>query len=129
LGPISLRSSDPFGLFVHERVIDQTHDLVVYPAIMELSNFEIPLGELAGESRIQRRTQQVTPSASGIREWQRGDSFNRIHWRSTARAGRLMVKEFDLDPTSDIWLVLDLEQRVQAGAGEESTEEYAVTAT
>ena len=37
-----------------------------------------------------------------------------------------MVKTFELDPASDIFLILDLEQSVQAGSGEESTEEYAV---
>jgi uncharacterized protein (DUF58 family) len=38
-----------------------------------------------------------------------------------------MVKEFELDPSSDVWVVLDLDAGVQAGAGSESTEEYAVT--
>jgi len=38
----------------------------------------------------------------------------------------MMVKTFELDPASDIWVILDLEKRVNAGRGEESTEEYAV---
>ena len=38
-----------------------------------------------------------------------------------------MVKEFDLDPAMDAWIILDLHDEVQAGAGEESTEEYGVT--
>ncbi len=40
-----------------------------------------------------------------------------------------MVREFELDPSADIWIVLDLARDVQAGAGAESTEEYGVTAT
>ena len=43
-----------------------------------------------------------------MREYQPGDSFNRIHWRSTARRRRLMVKEFELDPLGDVWIFLDL---------------------
>jgi uncharacterized protein (DUF58 family) len=43
-----------------------------------------------------------------------GDSFGRIHWPSTARTGRLISKEFELDPTADIWLFLDLDRTVQA---------------
>jgi uncharacterized protein (DUF58 family) len=39
-----------------------------------------------------------------------------------------MVREFELDPTADVWIVLDLNLDVQAGSGVESTEEYAVTA-
>jgi hypothetical protein len=39
-----------------------------------------------------------------------GDSFNRIHWRSTARLGEIQVKEFDLEQTADLWLFVDLER-------------------
>tara|TARA_Y100000590_G_scaffold165400_1_gene189420 strand:- start:42 stop:614 length:573 start_codon:yes stop_codon:yes gene_type:complete len=38
-----------------------------------------------------------------------------------------MVKTFELDPTSDIWVIADLEGSIQAGDGEESTEEYIIT--
>jgi len=37
-----------------------------------------------------------------------GYGFNRIHWLSTARTGRLMTREFELDPSADIWVFLDL---------------------
>jgi len=82
---------------------------------------------LPGEGRFRKRTHYVTPNASGVREYATGDSFNRIHWGSTARTGKLMVKTFELDPASDIWVILDLHGAVQAGSGDESTEEYGVT--
>ncbi len=72
------------------------------------------------------RTHYVTPNAAGIREYYPGDSYNRIHWNSTARLGRLMVKTFEMDPTSNIWVLLDLNRAAQHGEGDESTEEYAV---
>jgi uncharacterized protein (DUF58 family) len=68
----------------------------------------------------------VTPNVSGIREYAPGDSYNRIHWPATARAGRPMVKQFELDPASDIWIILDLEANQHVGEGEEGTEEMAV---
>ena len=49
-----------------------------------------------------------------MRDYAPGDSFNRIHWPSTARTGRLISKEFELDPTADVWLFLDLERGGQA---------------
>jgi uncharacterized protein (DUF58 family) len=85
---------------------------------------------------------------SGVRDYMPGDSFSRIHWLSTARRGRLISKEFELDPLADIWLFLDMEQGVQRGTREQalvfdgldapyraspapemepSTEEYGVT--
>ena len=58
----------------------------------------------------------MTPNVSGTREYAPGDSFNRIHWRSTARNDRLIVKEFELDPTADVWILLDMERGIHAGA-------------
>jgi uncharacterized protein (DUF58 family) len=43
-----------------------------------------------------------------VRDYEPGDSFSRIHWRSTARRDRLVVKEFELDPLADIWIVPDM---------------------
>ncbi|MCB0235750.1 MAG: DUF58 domain-containing protein, partial [Anaerolineae bacterium] len=63
-----------------------------------------------GGDAMRRRTHYVTTNVSGVRDYVPGDSFNRIHWRSTARTGRLIVKEFELDPTADIWIVLDLDK-------------------
>jgi len=74
------------------------------------------------------RVQFSTPNVSSIRDYHPGDPFNRIHWRTTARTGRLMVREFELDPSADIWIALDLDADVQAGSGLESTEEYTVSA-
>jgi uncharacterized protein (DUF58 family) len=100
--------------------------VIVYPPFIDLPHFTVPPASLPGEGRFRRRTHYVTPNASGVREYVPGDSFNRIHWGSTARAGRLMVKTFELDPASDIWIVLDLQRSVRAGSGDESTEEYGV---
>lgn len=127
-GPATIKASDPFGLFHISRSFGGTEQVLVYPSVVDLPHFEVPPANLPGEGRFRRRTHQVTPNASGVREYAPGDSFNRIHWKSTARVGRPMVKTFELDPASDIWVILDLEQRVQAGTGDESTEEYGVRA-
>jgi uncharacterized protein (DUF58 family) len=66
---------------------------------------------------MRRRTHYVTTNVSGVRDYAPGDSFNRIHWPTTARTGRLISKEFELDPTADIWLFLDLERVAHAELG------------
>src|SRR5581483_4249601 len=86
----------------------------------------VPPANLPGEGRFRKRTHYVTPNASGVRPYEWGDSFNRIHWPSTARTGELMVKLFELDPASDIWIILDLDKSVHIGSGDEGTEEFAV---
>ncbi|MDO8670857.1 MAG: DUF58 domain-containing protein [Dehalococcoidia bacterium] len=127
LGPIAISSSDPFGFFQGHRLMKDTKTLLVYPSTVELPGFEIPGGELPGEGRLHDRTHQMTPVASRIRDYQPGDAYNRIHWPSSARTGKLQVKEFELDPSSDVWILLDMHQEAQAGQGQDSTEEYAVT--
>jgi len=127
IGPTHVATTDPFGLFRSQGVLGGTHSIIVYPATVELQGFSLPPADLPGEGRYRRRTHFVTPNAAGIREYAYGDSYNRIHWPSTARTGKLMVKEFELDPASETWVILDLDARVQLGEGLEGTEEYAVT--
>jgi uncharacterized protein (DUF58 family) len=145
LGPMRIKSGDPFGLFPAKLSVPATIDVLVYPAAVDVSGFPLPLGILSGGNMSDRRTPFTTPSVTGIRDYVPGDAFNRISWASTARTGRLMVKEFDHDPSSDVWIVLDLDRRhsvravrplgIAAGrAGDwpveawlDATEEYAVT--
>ncbi|MGE3268196.1 MAG: DUF58 domain-containing protein [Chloroflexota bacterium] len=127
LGPVFAESGDPFGLFRQRRQIDDASTLVVYPVAQPLASFGRIDGDLTGGALQGERVQHTTTNVAGVREYQPGDTFNRIHWKSTARQRRLMVKEFELDPFSDIWLVLDLDEQTMAGTGVESVEEYAVT--
>jgi uncharacterized protein (DUF58 family) len=108
LGPIRLTSSDPFGLFPMQRDLVPTTNVVIYPLTFEIHQFALPLGVLPGGDALRRRTHYVTTNASGVRDYAPGDSFSRIHWRSTARRNRLIVKEFELDPLADIWIVPDM---------------------
>jgi uncharacterized protein (DUF58 family) len=126
VGPLSVNSGDPFGLFRMTRRFGQQTSIIVYPPFFDLPHFTVPPANLPGEGRFRKRTHYVTPNAAGVRDYVPGDSFNRIHWRTTARLGKPMVKVFELDPASDIWIVMDLQQSVQAGSGDESTEEYGV---
>lgn len=107
LGPLSITSGDPFGLFQMTRHTPQTTNVVIYPSTVELPDFTLPIGALPGGDALRRRTHYVTANASGVRDYAPGDSFNRIHWRSTARRDRLIVKEFELDPQADVWIMLD----------------------
>ncbi len=151
LGPISILSGDPFGLFVFQRQLPNTEShIVVYPMTVDLPGFAPTLGQLRGGEARQQRTHFVTTNAAGTREYVPGDSFNRIHWPSSARHDRLIVKEFELDPSADVWILLDMERGIHAGTWWEqawyereftdlwmedrrprlapNTEEYAVTA-
>ncbi len=108
LGPLTLLSGDPLGIFHTQQALSASNHIIVYPLTLEITSFEPSVSELSGGEARHRRTYQITTNVAGVREYAPGDSFNRIHWPTTARARRLMVKEFELDPTADIWIYLDL---------------------
>ena len=108
LGPVTLRSGDPLGLFKRNRRVAGSIELTVYPMIMGLDQYT-PISALqSGGGIIHRRSTVPTAAVGGIRDYAVGDSINRISWTATARAGHLMVKEFEIDPTADLWVLLDL---------------------
>lgn len=108
LGPVTISSSDPFGFFPMERALTPTSHVVVYPLTVDIHQFALPVGILPGGDALRRRTHYVTTNAAGVRDYAPGDSFGRIHWPSTARRDRMIVKEFELDPLADIWIVPDM---------------------
>jgi uncharacterized protein (DUF58 family) len=141
LGPVIVSSGDPLGIYQLQRRVGTMHTLLVHPLTFELTRFPLPAALLTGGEALHRRTHHVTPNAAGLRDYVAGDSINRIHWPSSARRQRLTVKEFELDPASDIWIALDLwsgghiarEDFEMGGASTAperllpaSTEEYAV---
>jgi len=109
LGPITLRSGDPLGIFELRKPIPGEKPVLIYPAAYDIPGFRLPPGHLPGGKIAHYRTHYLTTNVATVRDYVPGDSYNRIHWPSTARTGRLMVKEFELDPTSDVWLLLDLD--------------------
>ncbi len=114
LGPTIIRSGDPFGFFPVSMRVEAQQDLTVYPRIIDVQTFPSPVGLLPGGDSVRRRTHQITPNASTVREYINGDPISRIHWKSTARRDNLMVKEFELDPLAEVWLFLDCEKKVHA---------------
>jgi uncharacterized protein (DUF58 family) len=131
LGPITIALGDPFGLFEVKLEHNYTETFVVYPPIAGLPSLLDPRGLARGAARTNIRSLDLTTNASAVRHYVPGDALNRIHWRTTARRStpdreEIFVKEFDLEPSGDLWIVLDMDRRVQAGADLESTEEYAV---
>ena len=124
--PLQIRTGDPFGFFEASASVGQGVAVVVYPRIESIPLWRLPAAYLEGTNASPERTLQTTPLATTVRPWAPGDSFNRIHWRATARHGEIQVKEFELEQTADAWIILDLERAIQTGRGDESTVEAAV---
>ncbi len=110
LGPFTAAGGDPFGLFPRSREIPIEHGLVVYPVLLDVTQIGFPTATMSGGFTRNRTLALSSPTVSSIREYAPGDPMNRIAWAASARKGELMVKEFDPDPTADLWIVLDLSE-------------------
>lgn len=108
LGPVTIRSGDPLGLFPRETQVKAVHTLLVYPAALDVGSVPLPAANLSGARAVNRTMMTSANSISGLREYAPGDPLNRISWSATARRGQMMVKEFDPDPTADLWVLVDV---------------------
>jgi uncharacterized protein (DUF58 family) len=126
LGPWDLRMADPFGFFEVTQHYASTTTIMVYPRASHLPELDFPRGRTTGRTTTSERSLLETINVGGLRDFVAGDSLRRVHWKASARHDRLMVREFDREPTGDLWLVLDMDAAVQAGRGAEATQEYAV---
>lgn len=127
LGPTSVRTGDPFGLYSVRLHYTESLALMVTPPIVTLPAIEVAPGGRAGEGRRPRvHTLERAVSAAGVRDYRPGDSLRWVHWRISAHRDDLFIRIFDSTPASDWWIVLDLDQRVQVGQGWDSTVEHGV---
>jgi uncharacterized protein (DUF58 family) len=98
---------DPFGLERRRPQIAEAASLVVYPRLAELDRL---FSESGAHARDGRRLLMQRPSGydlHSVRDYVEGDSLRKVHWRSTARRGHLMVKELEDAPRDDVAVVLD----------------------
>ena len=120
VGPLTLTRADPLRLVRRDVGAGPAADLWVHPRVLPVSL--APLGrtrDLDGPSADQAMDGSIT--FRSLREYVAGDDLRRVHWRSTARTGTLMVRE-SVDPSRpDVALIID--DRANAYATEEHLEQ------
>src|SRR6266576_308820 len=101
--------------------------ILVYPRVRPVPDLLTPSSQQVGASQAFGAWADYPPETGGVRDYNTGDSFGRIHWPLSAKHQRLMSKTFEQPLTTDLWILLDLDRGVHFGEGEESTVEYAVS--
>jgi uncharacterized protein (DUF58 family) len=102
-----LTVQDPFGLARSQLVAGELQALVVYPRLVPLERL---FSEGAAHAQDGRRLLLRRPTGyelHSVREYVEGESLRKVHWRSTARRGRLMVKELEDAPRDEVAVLLD----------------------
>ena len=126
IGPMSVRVTDPFGLVELGRTFHATTRLTVTPRTIPLPS--IPLGGAWTGSGDNRPRAFAVGSAEDVtvREYRRGDDLRRVHWRSSARVGELMVRREEQPWQSRATVFLDNRATSHRGQGAASSLEGAV---
>ena len=126
LGPWDVEMGDPLRLLPRHPPPPRGLDHHGLPRASRLPDLDLPRGRAAGRANLVGRAVEETILVGGLREYAPGDPLRRIHWKASARHDSFMVREFDREPSGDLWLILDMDAGVQAGAEAEATQEYAV---
>jgi len=127
LGPIVIVSQDALGFFKMKKKLNILSQVLVYPGLFRI--FAFPALASGSVSWMGVETAKISGDSHeffGIREYQRGDAISRIHWVSTARHNRLIVKQFERNAVQEVTIILDLKKGHDIGTGKETTLEYAV---
>ncbi len=132
IGPAVIEASDPFGLVRRFWVDPDVRFITVLPRVVPLGQGQ-PLGHRPIHEVPRRRSLFEDPSRFlGLRDYRPGDSLRRIHWRATARSGRMQVKLFEPAVLEGVLLAVEMGKAAWgpgSGEGESNpTLELAVTA-
>ncbi len=128
IGPLRVRVADAFGLVEISRSFSATSTLVVTPKIYPLPRASAPSSWLGEGDGGMRTISAIGEDDAAPRQYQDGDSLHRVHWRSTARYGQLMVRREEHQWRNSASVFLDTRRLAHAGSGPASTFEFAVSA-
>lgn len=129
VGPLTVRLADPFGMVELVRSFSLTDTLTVTPAIVALPSGRLAGAWAGGGDSLARTVSTAGEDDIAPREYRHGDDLRRVHWRSTARRGELMVRREEQHWQSRGALFLDTRRLVHHGEGPGATFEQAVSAT
>jgi uncharacterized protein (DUF58 family) len=122
-----ITSYGPFGLFKFSRKIKIEDELIVQP-VLPIINKVFFDGLKGAGFRYSTKTRHDTNASLpvSVRDYRRGDSRKLIHWKSTARNNKLMVKELENEQSLSIQIILDTENGNSIGLGKENSLEYLI---
>ncbi len=104
---VRVEIADPFGLESVAVSLPAPGALLVYPRLVRLDRLFSETGAHSHDGRRLLLRRHSGFELHGVREYEQGESLRRVHWRSTARRGQLMVKELEDAPRDEIAVLLD----------------------
>jgi uncharacterized protein (DUF58 family) len=115
LGRVHLRTSDPFGMFRHEAVLDRRQPLKVYPTEEGVRSLLRPSETQVFSGNHVARQKAAGIEFADIRQFVPGDRVRHVNWRATARRGELWVNEQHAERNADVVIFLDVFAEARRG--------------
>ncbi len=128
IGPLAVRLTDPFGLCELTRSFAATDELVVTPVVSPLPGVRLGGDWAGGGDATARSVSSSGADDAATREYRHGDDLRKVHWRSTARTGELMVRREEQPFQSRATVLLDGRLDAHRGDGPGSSYEWSVNA-
>jgi uncharacterized protein (DUF58 family) len=128
VGPLMLTVADPFGLVETSRTFTRSQHLLVTPRVHKLPNIRLGADRAGSGENRPRAIAAAGEEDATVREYRDGDDLRRVHWRSTARRGSLMVRREEQPWQSRCAIFLDARTISHHGHGPSSSLEWSVSA-
>lgn len=126
LGPAIMQHSDLTGMFEFSREVGEDSELVVHPTPERIPRVLGRAASLRAPQRPRKRFRGEGNEFYGTRPFVPGDDLRRVDWKSTARRGQLIVREYERAEAMDGTIVLDLQRAHHRGEGDDATVERGV---
>jgi hypothetical protein len=117
VGPVTSVRTDPLGLLKREVAWVDVNELYVHPVTVPIPSTSAGfIKDLEGNPSAEVVDSDI--SFHAIREYQLGDARRNIHWKSTAKTGQLMVRQYEETRRSRLAIILSLDEAEYASPDE-----------
>lgn len=128
IGPLILETGDLFGLHRRHRAAAEPAFLLVLPRVVALRGYDVASRRPIGDIKLTLKLYEDPTRIAGVRPYEHGDPLNRVHWKATARTGKLHSKVFDPSTMAGATILLDLHAAGYPERGEPVRSDLAATA-
>lgn len=107
IGPITITTGDPFGLFPRHRLLPGAGRVVVYPRLVPLEALGLPARYPLGETRLPEAPVADLTRTVGVRDYTPGTPLKHVHWKASARRAGLQARVFEASTRRRVLLLFD----------------------
>lgn len=123
-GSVELSFSAPFGFFRHRKTKEHNSEVIIYPKVIPIKNLYLSTSTFfsSNESKVKKK-HRFGQEYYGVRDYRPKDPLRFVHWKSTAKKGQLMIKEYEDEYISHLSIATDLNYIESNGIERNPTED------